>query len=311
MSKKLTKNCIILIMIILLIPCYANAAITEQQGLDVAEFAKNFIEQGNARRDEKGYPLLTYALSGNWSTCIEIRNKGYNEELYYIKRNGYHMKNGKYVELGDKWCMDCGTYVTYMLKKTLGLELYNGKEPWHVQEIYDDARKGANSKNFEFVYKSVAVGRIDYSKLQPGDVIARVTSDGNHGMLYVGDGMIAHANRDMITYKNPAVFGFQVSKLNKYYLPGTVVSVMRIKDGIIPEDLVVNSTITWPDTGETTELICRKEKIELKPEEMYAEAWYRHEYRHTPYVIERTNIEKLLVQAFGDDYIKNEENMLI
>ena len=44
---------------------------------------------------------------------------------------------------------------------------------------------------------------------------------------------------------------------------------------------------------------------------MYAEAWYRHEYRHTPYVIERTNIEKLLVQAFGDDYIKNEENMLI
>ena len=231
-----------------------NAAITEKQGNDVAKFAKKFIEQGNERRDENGYPLLTYALSGNWNTCIEIRNKGYKEELYYIKRNGYHIKNGRYVELGEKWCMDCGTFVTYMLKKTLGLELYNGKEPWHVQDIYNDALKGEKSQYFEFVYKSVPVGKIDYSKLQPGDVIARITANGNHAMLYVGDGMIAHANRDMITYKAPAVFGFQVSKLNKYYLSGTVVRVMRIKDGIIPEDLVVNSIITWPDNGETVDL---------------------------------------------------------
>ena len=309
MRKKLMKTIIILILTMMIFPSCSNAAITEQQGLDVAKFAKNFIEQGNARRDEKGYPLLTYALSGNWNTCIEIRNKGYNEELYYVKRNGYHIKNGKYVELGNKWCMDCGTYVPYMLKKTLGLELYNGKEPWHVQDIYNDARKGANSKYFEFVYSSVAVGRIDYSKLQPGDVIARITSNGNHGMLYVGDGMIAHANRDMITYRDPAVFGFQVSKLNKYYLPGTVVRVMRIKDGIIPEDLIVNSTLTWPDNGETVELIAREEKIDLKPEEMYAEAWFRQQYRYTPFVIEKEGMEKILVNAFKEDF--SEEKKII
>lgn len=257
----MSKKVFVFLFLILLINSTALAAITEQQGKDVAEFAKNFIEQGNNRRDEKGYPLLTYALSGNWNTCIEIRNKGYNEELYYVKRNSYHYNKGRYVELGYKWCMDCGTFVTYTLKKTLGLELYNGKEPWHVQDIYNDASKGKNSQYFEFVYKSVSIRNIDYSKLQPGDVIARITSKGNHGMIYLGDGLIAHANRDMITYKDPAIFGFQVSKLNGYYVPSTVVRIMRIKDGVIPEDLVVNSTLTWPDNGETVELIEREDEI--------------------------------------------------
>ena len=257
MKLKMNKNKFIVVFCLFAISCLSSltyGAITEQQGLDVAEFAKKFIEEGNNRRDEDGFPLLTYALSGNWNTCIEIRNSGYNEKLYYIKRNSYYYRNGKYMELGNKWCMDCGTFVTYMLKKTLGLELYNGKEPWHVQDIYNDAYRGTKSKYFEFVYKSVSVGRIDYSKLQPGDVIARITSEGNHGMLYVGDGMIAHANRDMIKYRSPAVSGFQVSKLNQYYLPGTVVRVMRIKDGIIPVDLEVNSLLTWPDTGEIVDL---------------------------------------------------------
>lgn len=312
MSKKVILISFILLLVVGIYPAKARAAITEQQGLDVAEFAKNFIEQGNARRDEKGYPLLTYALSGNWNTCVEIRNKGYNEELYYIKRNGYHIKNGKYVELGYKWCMDCGTFVSYMLKKTLGVELHNGKEPWHVQNMYDDARKGKNSKYFEFVYKSVSVGRIDYSKLQPGDVIARITSEGNHGMLYVGDGKIAHANRDMIKYKNPAIFGFQVSKLSQYYLPGTVVRVMRLKDGIVPEDLVVNATLTWPDNGEIVELIEREPLIKLEPEKMYAEAWYRREYRLTPFVIEREKMETILAKAIEKGIIDNyEERVLI
>ena len=70
----------------------AYAAITPEQGNDVATFARNFVEKGNARRDEKGYPLLTYALSGNWNTCIEIRNKGYNEQLYYVKNNSYYYR---------------------------------------------------------------------------------------------------------------------------------------------------------------------------------------------------------------------------
>ena len=255
----LKKTIIIFCFICTLAISTCFAAITEQQGEDVAEFAKQFIEIGNSRRDEKGFPLLTYALSGNWRTCIEIRTKGYNEQLYNISRNGYYIRNGKYLNLGDKWVMDCGTTVLYLLKKTLGLELLNSQgEPWHVQDIYNDALKGKNSQYFEMVYSKVSVGRIDYNKLKKGDVIAYITSHGNHGMLYLGDGYIAHANRDMIrSYGDNKISGFQVNKLNHYFLPGTVVRVMRIKDGIIPEDLVANGTITWPDNGETMDLLHR------------------------------------------------------
>lgn len=259
----MNKRFIFSLIFVILLGSSVFAAITEQQANDVAEFAKTFIEQGNNRRDEKGYPLLTYALTGDWNTCIKIRSSGYNGQLYNIEKNGYHIHKGKYVNLGYKWCMDCGTFVTYTLKTTLGLDLYNKNEPWHVQEIYNDALKGDSSKYFEFVYKSVAVKNIDYSKLQKGDVIARITSKGNHGMLYVGDGMIAHANRDMIKYTDPVVLGFQVSKLNQYFLPGTVVRIMRVKDGIIPENYVVNSKIVWPDTGETADLLNRIDLHEL------------------------------------------------
>ena len=255
------RMCGILAVILILSLSCAFAAITEQQGEDVAAFAKAFIEEGNARKDENGFPLLTYALSGNWKTCIEIRTKGYNGEMYYVKNNSYYYRNGKYLELGNKWCMDCGTTVLFLLKNTLGLELYNSQgEPWHVQDIYNDALKGKNSKYFEMVYSSVSVGRIDYSKLKKGDIIARITSNGNHGMLYLGDGVIAHANRDMIkSYGDNKVSGFQVNRLDHYFLPGTVVRIMRIKDGIIPEDLVVNGVVTWPDTGETVDLLHRDE----------------------------------------------------
>lgn len=314
MSKKLMIS--ILILLSVLLSTVSFAAITQQQGKDVAEFAKTFIEHGNNRRDEKGYPLITYALTGSWNKNVEIRNRGYNEQLFYIKRNGYHIKNGRYLELGNKWCMDCGTYVTYMLKKTLGLELYNGREPWHVQDIYNDARKGANSKYFEFVYSAVAVGRIDYSKLQPGDVIARITSNGNHGMLYVGDGLICHANRDMITYRNPAVFGFQVSKLNKYYLPSTVVRVMRIKDGIIPTDLEVNPIIVWPDNNEEEYLIehAKIAKIEadkrMKREEELRRIAEIENEKHRLTLKSAKGINKLQIASSNDEqkqkYIQNQ-----
>ena len=267
--SKILKLLIINLILIVSVSSFAMAAITEQQGNDVAEFAKKFIEEGNNRRDEKGFPLLTYALTGSWNKNIELRTRGYNGEMTYIKNNGYYYSGGRYLELGNKWCMDCGTTVLFLLKNTLGFELLNSYgEPWHVIDIYNDAAKGANSKYFDLVYKSVSVGRIDYSKLQKGDVIGYYTSHGNHGMLYLGDGYIAHANRDMIkSYGNNKISGFQVNKLNHYFLSGTQVRVMRLKDGIIPEDLVVNGFVTWPDTGERVDLLERPVVEEVKVEE--------------------------------------------
>ena len=256
---------IVLCMVFVLLTAFSTcfAAITEQQGEDVAEFAKKFIEDGNNRKDEKGFPLLTYALTGSWNKNVALRTAGYNGQMTYIKNNGYYYSGGRYLELGDKWCMDCGTTVLFLLKNTLGLELLTKDgEPWHVIDIYYDACKGENSEIFEFVYRDVRVGSIDYDKLQKGDVIGYYTGHGNHGMLYLGDGLIAHANRDMIrSWGNDKVSGFQVNKLNGYFLSGTHVRVYRIKDGVIPEDLVVNGNVTWPDTEETVDLLGREPAI--------------------------------------------------
>ena len=256
---KMRRIVLFMLMCLLTVyPAISHAAITEAQGNDLAEFASKFVEKGNSRKDENGFPLLTYGLTGSWNSNVQIRNNGYNEKLTAVKNSGYYYRNGRYLQLGDKWMMDCGTFVTYTLKKTLGLVLYNGSEPWHVQDIYNDALKGKNSKYFEFVYSGVSVGNINYSKLQKGDVIARITSSGNHGMVYVGDGYIAHANRDMIrSYGDNKVSGFQVNKLNHYFLGGTVVRIMRIKDGIIPEDFVMDSLLTWPDNGEVEDILGR------------------------------------------------------
>ncbi len=264
---------IMLLLVITLFSSVSFAGITEQQGDDVAAFAKKFIEEGNARKDEKGFPLLTYNLTGSGAKNIQIRTNGYNGVLTTVKNSGYYISGGRYLDLGDKWAMDCGTTVLFLLKNTLGLELLNGYgEPWHVIDVYNDAARGENSQYFELVYRSVQVGSIDYSKLRKGDVIGYYTGHGNHGMLYLGDGYIAHANRDMIkSWGDEKVSGFQVGKLNKYFLPGTYVRVMRIKDGIIPEDLVVNGFVTWPDTGETVDLLERpvvEEVVEPEEEEV-------------------------------------------
>ena len=258
---KIRKTVLCMVVVVLSVFSISFAAITEQQGEDVAEFAKKFIEEGNARRDENGFPLLTYALTGSWNKNIELRTAGYNGQMTYIKNNGYYYSGGRYLELGDKWAMDCGTTVLFLLRNTLGLELWTSNgEPWHVIDIYYDACKGSNSQYFEFVYKDVRVGSIDYSKLQKGDVIGYYTNHGNHGMLYLGDGYIAHANR---SWGNDKISGFQVNKLNGYFLPGTHVRVYRIKDGIIPEDLVVNGKVTWPDTGETVDYLPREEEVSV------------------------------------------------
>ena len=220
---------IVLTLVLCILPITSFASITESQGNDLAEFAKKFVEVGNSRKDENGFPLLTYGLTGSWNKNVNIRNNGYNETLTTVGKNGYYYRNGRYLELGDKWMMDCGTFVTYMLKKTLGVTLYNGSEPWHVQDMYNDAVKRSNSQYFEFVYSGVSVGNINYSKLQKGDVILRVTPQGNHGMLYVGDGYIAHANRDMIrSYGDNKVSGFQVNKIYNYYYPSTVVRIINL-----------------------------------------------------------------------------------
>lgn len=248
---------ILLVFLITLFQSVAFADLTEQQGQDVVLFAEKFIQKGNERRDEKGYPLLTYALTGSWGTNMKIRNAGYNEQLYLVKNIAYYKKNGVYMNLGEKWCMDCGTFVSYVMNKTLGLDMHTGEEPWHVQDMYDDACK-KNSKYLYFIYKQTPISNIDYSSLKLGDIVACVTSNGNHVMIYIGDGKVVHTNGDLITKKEPYINGFTISKLEEYYSKSKKINIMRIKDGIVPEDYVVKSKIVWPDTGEEEEILDRQ-----------------------------------------------------
>lgn len=241
------------------------ASLTKEQSDEVAEFAISFINEGNARRDQNGYPLLVYALSNNFNKSIEIRRSGYNSELYHVFNNNYHKKNGQYLDLGNKWTMDCGDYIAYVYHQTLGLDMmdHSNEDPWHIKDMYADANKGANSKYFEFVYKNVSIANIDESKLQKGDVVLYFGPKDNHGLIYVGENMqAAHASRNAIRYsKNPPILGFEVVQFNRFYKTSTVVSIVRIKDGVVPEDQKVNGTIIWPDTGEEGILI-ERERIE-------------------------------------------------
>ena len=252
-----------MVAVLLSLGTVSYASLTKEQSDDVAEFATSFIEEGNKRRDENGYPLLVYALSNNYKTCVEIRRSGYDGELYYIKNNKYHGNR----ELGYKWCMDCGDFMSFVYKTTLGFDLVNSEtgDPWHITDFRDDANKGTNSKYFEYVYKNVSIASIDESKLMPGDLIIRFGPKDNHGLVYIGEGWKqAHASYNAIKYnQNPPITGFQV--VNGFYKKSTIISVIRVKDGVVPEDQKVNGTIIWPDTGEEAILVERQrlEKEEL------------------------------------------------
>ena len=270
-------------VVILMITSNAKASLTKEQSEDVANFATTFIEKGNERRDENGYPLLVYALSNNWKTCIEIRSKGYNEQLYNVSNNRYHGNRN----LGYKWCMDCGDFMAYVYKTTLGFDLAdpNTGDPWHITDFRDDANKGENSKYFEYVYKNVSIASIDESKLMPGDLVLRFGSKDNHGLVYIDQGWKqAHASYNAIRYdKNPPITGFQV--VNGFYKKTTIISVIRVKDGVVPEDQIVNSFITWPDTGEV-EAILSRENIDY-----FVESSGDEELVETEQTVVVTNVE--------------------
>lgn len=260
---------------LVIFPNNVFANLTKEQSEDVAAFATTFIEKGNERRDENGYPLLVYALSNNWKTCIEIRRSGYEETLYHVKNNAYHMKNGKYLDLGLKWCMDCGDFISYVYKTTLGLDMFleDLQDPWHIKDMYADANKSENSEYLYFVYKNVPISSIEEAKLEKGDIVLRLGAKENHGLIYVGEGMqTAHASRNAIKYKNiPPILGFEVVTLNRFYKSSTIVSIARVKDGVVSENQNVNSTIVWPDTGEEETLLPSREIEKNVPENISGE----------------------------------------
>ncbi len=250
------KKIILLALFIWLCIPITYADMTVEQSEDLRYFIETFIEMVNARRDERGYPLFVYALGPKISDSKEIRTKGYAGELYNVEKNYYHIHNGKTVNLGPKWCMDCATFVSYIYKTTLNMDLRieGSEEPWHVRDYYMDAykeKKYGTGKYFKYVYKDIKIQNIDMKLLQPGDMIIWMGKEENHGMLYLGNGEIAHAIDSLIKYNsNPVVLGLGKIKLRKYYLDNTILSVVRIKDDVVSPDEKINMKFIWPDTNE-------------------------------------------------------------
>ena len=296
-----------------ILPTNVNADLTKEQAEDVALFATTLIEKGNARRDENGYPLMVYALSNNAQTCIEIRRSGYKEELYHVKNNNYHKKNGKYLDLGLKWCMDCGDYISYVYKTTLGLDMFLEEidDPWHIKDIYADANKKENSQYFYFVYKNVPISSIKEENLQKGDIVVRMGSRENHGLIYVGENMqTAHASRNAIKYsKNPPILGFEVVQLNKFYKTSTIVSIVRVKDQVVDLNQKVNAVITWPDTGEKEilfgEEVCQVENEEILKIQLMIDEELEENKKINP-IFESVKV----LGNKGENEIVNEDNIL-
>lgn len=231
------------------ITCFA---ITKEQGNNIATFAKEMILKGNERKDKDGYPLLAYLSH-------EERLDGWNGKLRYLENVRYYKytENGKtkYVN-GYRWVFNCDSFVSYVLYHTYGIKVVDdsGKYPWTVS-VYD-----RNAKKDNIVYfvdsKSLKFADIDYSKMQPGDIIlcySAKSGDTVHIVLYIGDGMIAHASTTHLTgdvVKSKTNMGLQVVNFKERYGSFTNYryKILRVKDDAITKKL--DMSITWPDTGE-------------------------------------------------------------
>ncbi len=240
-----------ILFIFLFIACVSpvKAELTNEQATDLAFFAETFISEGNKRISNE-FPIFAY-MQG------QARIDGFQGELYKINKD-YKSIN---VVNDYKWTFDDASFVSYLYYHVLNLTLtrgyttktdsYNGlkimssiAEPYYVNDFVNNAR---DNKHFYYVQQDVKVVNIDYDMLKKGDLII---TDQSHIMIYVGDGKIAHAASEAITDKN---LGMEVIKLSDKY-NDAVISVIRLKNQIIKEDIQANLTVTWPDDNLTVNL---------------------------------------------------------
>ncbi len=225
----------IILILILIVPIFVFADLSIEQQDDVASFAKNFIIKGNSTEHIKGkFGILAYGQ--------ETRNEGFNNQLSLIKKDyiGMNIINDK------KWVFDCASFAAYVYYHTLNVHTILGNNrPYVVKEFVSDAM--SKKMNFYFIMQNVTVSNIDYNQLQKGDLIIIV---GEHIMVYVGEGNIAHFTSSAINSLN---LGCEVTDLKTKY-PQHKVSVIRLLDGVVPKNRKANTLITWPDTKKTEDL---------------------------------------------------------
>lgn len=219
-------------------------ALTSVQQESIKKFTINFVEEGLSKKDSNGYPIFAY-MQG------QARIIGYKENLYYMKKDYLGINNIN----GSKWTFDCASFVSYIYKNVFGLNLVrsdidsmfgSSAEPYLVKDFVKDA-----DLNKKFIYvnglRGVTASTIDYSKMQPGDLIV---IKGSHIMIYIGDKQFAHATSSAIT--SDKKLGIEFNTLQNKY-PNKKVYVIRVKNGVISSSNTGNMKVTWPDDKTTSD----------------------------------------------------------
>jgi cell wall-associated NlpC family hydrolase len=236
---------IIIMFLILLIPLLPRADLTPEQQDDIASFSKNMILKGNGNEHRQGsFGILAY----NQGT----RKEGFNNQLSYMSRD-YQSVNQINAR---KWTFDCSSFAAYVYYHCFGINTtYGSGNPYVVSKFVEDAH---SKRYFYFIMNNVKVSSIDFSRMQKGDLVIIV---GSHIMVYIGDGNIAHFSSSAI--QKGSNLGSEVVKLKDKY-PNNKVSVIRLKDGVIPTTKKANTIIKWPDTGKTEDLSDKDDKPVIK-----------------------------------------------
>lgn len=245
----------IVLFCIFFIAIPVKADLTPKQEKNLVSFVTGFIETGLSKVDSNGYSLLAYSQLG--------RNNGYFNKLYYLKKDYANYNTIK----NNKWVFDCSSFASFVYKHLFdlyltktktkvkdpysGLYLLSQKEnvnPWTVDYFVSDADKNLH---FYYVFQnskgkglSVNVETIDYNRMKPGDLII---IKGKHIMIYIGDGIFAHASGSEIN-KERKDLGFAFNKLEYKYV-NEKFYVIRIKDNIIDPQKEGNTSIRWIDDG--------------------------------------------------------------
>jgi len=213
-----------------------SAALTEEQGEQVASFAENMIIKSiTEHKDKNGFPLLAYSQN--------FRIDGMAGKLSFFATDDRSIN-----ELNTyKWGFDCASFVAYVYNHTLGIDTYrkNSSNPFTVANFVNFAN---HNVDFTYVMQNVKVPNIDFNKLQKGDLIIFV---GEHIMIYIGNGRIAHLSVTAI--KRNGSLGAEIVALKNRY-PEKTADIIRIKDGRISANVIPNTIITWPDTGKKEDL---------------------------------------------------------
>ena len=219
-------------------------ALTLSESEEIAAVARGIIEKGMSKEhlDSKGMPILAY-MQG------EARVRGYQGNLYLIKKSYNSLINVN----SPKWNFDCSSFVSYIFKTTIGLQLldsnYLGGNPYMVDNFMKD-------NQFYKVYNDISPQELLQikSSLLPADLNVVI---GSHVGMYVDNGEIAEASSTLIRkygtgsnlYQGDGNYnlGTGITKIEDFVAirGNSKYAVLRLNKDINQK---INTVIKWPDT---------------------------------------------------------------